>query len=245
MNHSEAGTRSRPKIIILEDDRLYCKVLSYQLKASGYDAEAYQSYEELKQRLKNSSTVDLFILDYNLGEDQPTGLDICRKLKAYTNASIILLTGNDSLDTLVSCLNAGADHYIVKPCDIRELTARIDASLRNRIHSQNNFDKKLVLNIDENLYLEWNNAALINAEGLSVKLTDKEMGLLELILNSSNRTIERDRAFTALYGFEMDPMNRSVDVLISRLRKKISQLDSRYSIKNVRGTGYSLLKSAP
>lgn len=232
----------QPRIIILEDDRLYAKVLSYQLKTLGYMTEAFQHYDEVKHRLNHDNTADLFILDYNLGDDQPTGLDACRKLKTYTDASVIMLTGNNNLDTLVSCLNAGADQYIVKPCDIRELAARIEASLRNRLHAKTNYDRQLILSLDENLHLEWNTESLISTSGQSVKLTDKEMSLLELILNSPGRSIERERCFLALYGFEMDPMNRSIDVLVSRLRKKISSLDSRYNIKNIRGSGYSLIK---
>lgn len=241
MEQSGKSVKVRPRIVILEDDRLYSKVLSYQLKASGYKIEAYQTYDELKLCMEVASTADLFILDYNLGEDQPSGLDICRKLKIYTNASIILLTANDNLDTLVSCLNAGADQYIVKPCDIRELKARIDACLRNKRHTRSDSDKNLVLNIDDRLFLDWSGESLINASGAHVKLTQKEMALLEIIIDAPDREIERERTFECLYGYEMEPMNRSIDVLVSRLRKKIEQLDAGYSINNVRGRGYSLV----
>lgn len=234
---------TKKSIVIVEDDKLYGRVLDYQLNSLGYRCTLINSGHRLLEALPGLELPDLFIFDYFLGVDEPTGLALCRHVQSFCNVPIIVLTGNNKLETLVSCLKAGADQYIVKPCDIRELDARIIASLRKAPATENTKSRELKLQLDNDIALHWSDQALRHSNGSSVKLTDKEIGLLELFLSSTDRYIEREDAFQVLYGYEMQPSNRSIDVLASKLRKKLATLDPSYIIRTLRGRGYALVQS--
>jgi DNA-binding response OmpR family regulator len=207
---------TKKSIVIVEDDKLYGRVLEYQLNSLGYRCTLINSGHRLMELLPTLELPDLFIFDYFLGIDEPTGLALCRHVQSFCDVPIIVLTGNNKLETLVSCLKAGADQYIVKPCDIREL--------------------------DEHIALQWTDQMLRHSNGSSIKLTDKEIGLLELFFSNAERYIDRADAFQVLYGYEMQPSNRSIDVLASKLRKKLATLDPSYIVRTLRGRGYALLQ---
>lgn len=237
-----ASLNSKKTVIIVDDDLLYGKILEHQLKSRSYAVRLCNSAKELFSSLSAEQIPDVFILDYNLGSNSPDGLEICRKLKAYCDRPVIMLTGNNSVETLVSCLSAGAEQYIVKPCDIRELVARIDVTLRN-YQLQKKFEStSLELGLEEDISLSWERSGLVHRDGRVVKLSQYEMGLVELILKEPNRYIDRNKAFYALYGFEMEPTNRSIDLLVSKVRKKLQMMGSVHTIKSLRGHGYVLSK---
>ncbi|MDP1757062.1 MAG: response regulator transcription factor [Pseudohongiella sp.] len=234
----------KKSIVIVEDDKLYGRVLDYQLNSLGYRCTLINSGHRLLEALPSLELPDLFIFDYFLGIDEPTGLALCRHVQSFCNVPIIVLTGNNKLETLVSCLKAGADQYIVKPCDIRELDARIIASLRKTPTQDSIKTRELKLQLDDDIALHWSDQVLRHSNGNSVKLTDKEIGLLELFLNSPDRYIEREDSFQILYGYEMQPSNRSIDVLASKLRKKLATLDPSYIVRTLRGRGYALVQTS-
>lgn len=233
---------NKTRISILDDDILYGKVIEYQLNSRGFSTTFCSSTSELFQRLATNHLVDVFILDFYLGSGEPNGLEICRKVKAYCDRPVIMLTSNNSVETLVSCLNAGADQYIVKPCDIRELVARVEVTLRNYQLSKLQLSTPLELQIDESLKLSGERECLVHNDGRTIRLTPQELGMLELILKEPNKYIDRNKAFLALYGYEMEPSNRSIDLLASKIRKKLSDVDSAYTLRSLRGYGYVLSK---
>ena len=233
---------TKKSIVIVEDDKLYGRVLDYQLNSLGYRCSLINSGRRLMELLPTLELPDLFIFDYFLGIDEPTGLALCRHVQSFCDVPIIVLTGNNKLETLVSCLKAGADQYIVKPCDIRELDARIIASLRKLPAEDNGKTRELKLQLDEHVALNWTDQMLRHSNGSSIKLTDKEIGLLELFVSSKDRYIDRADAFQVLYGYEMQPSNRSIDVLASKLRKKLVTLDPSYIVRTLRGRGYALVQ---
>lgn len=235
-------SRDHKNILIVEDDEIYGRILDYQLRTHGYLPKVCSSTEKVFNIIKNEGVPDLFILDFFLGDNEPTGLDLCRKIISYFQRPVIMLTGDNRVETLVSCLNAGADQYIVKPCNSRELLARIEATLRKSQLQKQPPKTPLVLDIDENISLSWEDERLTHSDGRKIKLTQKEMGLLELFLKEHNRFIDRQKAFQTLYGYEMDPLNRSIDVLASKLRKKLREMDDAFRIKTLRGHGYVLYK---
>lgn len=233
---------TKKSIVIVEDDKLYGRVLDYQLNTLGYRCTLINSAHRLMELLPTLELPDLFIFDYFLGIDEPTGLALCRHVQSFCGVPIIVLTGNNKLETLVSCLKAGACQYIVKPCDIRELDARIVASLRKSLSPENGKTRELKLQLDENIALQWTDQMLRHSNGSSIKLTDKEIGLLELFFSNTEHYIDRADAFQVLYGYEMQPSNRSIDVLASKLRKKLATLDPSYIVRTLRGRGYALLQ---
>lgn len=232
----------KKSVIIAEDDKLYAQVLDYQLNSLGYRCTIFNSGHHLLELLPTLELPDVFIFDYFLGLDEPSGLALCRQVQSFCDVPIIVLTGNNELETLVSCLKAGADQYIVKPCDIRELDARIIASLRKASAQDHGRTRELKLQLDDDIALHWSDQMLRHTDGSSVKLTDKEIGLLELFVSSAGRYLNRGDAFKVLYGYEMHPTNRSIDVLASKLRKKLVTLDPAYIVRTLRGHGYALVR---
>lgn len=237
-------SQSQKLIVIVEDDPLYGRVLNYQLGGLGYQCKLINSGTAFLEYLPDSQLPELFIFDYFLGPDEPTGLTLCRRVRSFCDVPVILLTGNNKLETLVSCLKAGADDYIVKPCDIRELDARIISSLRRETTSDTDRKQNMDLRLDDVLTLKWQEQTLCNQEGRQIPLTEKEFGLLELFAGTLDGYLDRDSAFQVLYGYDLQPANRSVDVLVSKLRKKLAGLDPCYRIKPVRGKGYLLFRAS-
>jgi DNA-binding response OmpR family regulator len=235
--------QSKKRILIVEDDPLFSRMLGYQLSSLGYDCKTLNSGHAFLEYLPTSEFPDMYIFDYFLGHDEPTGLSLCRRIRSLCDVPVMVLTGNDKLETLVSCLKAGADHYIVKPCDIRELEARIISSLRKSATTSEGRRQIMNQSLDDNLTLDWQEQTLRSNNGQQVSLTEKEFGLLELFVTSEDRYVDRNNAFQVLYGYDMDPANRSVDVLISKLRKKLASVDADYRIKPLRGKGYSLFRA--
>jgi two-component system response regulator ArlR len=238
------GTEDRKSIVIVEDERLYGRILDYQLGNLGYDCRLINSGHAFLEYLAEGIMPDLFIFDYFLGHDEPTGLTLCRRVRSMSDIPVIILTGNNKLETLVSCLKAGADHYIVKPCDIRELEARIVSSLRKSLNIMQPGQKSVMdQRLDDNILMKWQEQLIVSPDGRQQRLTEKEFGLLELFVSSAERYVDRESAFQVLYGYDMQPNNRSIDVLISKLRKKLNELEPAYRIKPMRGKGYLLFKS--
>jgi len=234
----------RRSIVTVEDDPLYGRMLNHQLGTIGYECQLITSGTQFLDYLPAAKPLpDLFIFDYFLGHDEPTGLSLCRRVRSLCNVPVIILTGNNKLETLVSCLKAGADHYIVKPCDIRELEARIISSLRKPLHAVPGQLHSIDLGLDGGLTLKCQEQLLVSGDGAQVLLTEKECGLLELFVSAADGYLDRENAFQVLYGYAMPPANRSIDVLVSKVRKKLTDLDPSYRIKPLRARGYSMFRS--
>lgn len=234
---------TKPVILLLDDDKLFTRIVEYQLRHQGFATTICNSTKDLYDYFATGQIPDAFVIDWNLGDSQPTGLEICRKIKMYCNSPVLVLTANNSIDALTSCFSAGASHYIVKPCDIRELTARIKSCLIQTPGKESTETSCFEVVIDDNLKLSCSREMLINADGRVAKLTLHELGLMEIFLSHRSKFIDRGEAFSALYGYEMDPTNRRIDLLVSRLRRKISSVTTEYTIKSVRGHGYKFIKA--
>lgn len=232
-------TLQRLRIHALDDDEFMLRVLAFQLERIGYECIASKAADDFLENLQRASRVDAVILDYFLPGGRESGLDICRKVKARFKCPVIMLTANSETDTIVACLNAGADQYVVKPYRIEELAARITAATRpykvrdQRVPETGNLNRF-------GISVDWNLRLLSGEAAESVKLTEKELALLEIILASADGYIDRNAAFSSIYGYEMEPMNRAIDILVSRLRKKLRAIQKKIEIVNIRGCGYSL-----
>lgn len=181
----------------------------------------------------------MFILDYFLGEKGISGLDVCRKIKARYRAPVVMLTANAQMETIVNCLNAGADQYLVKPYRIEELIARIEAVLRLYPDRTAITRTREALSFPVNI--DWAERKLIGRDGSVIRLTEKELSLLELFIAAGDSLLDREKSFAAIYDKEMDPFNRSIDILVSRLRKKLMVVERNSDIMTIRGRGYHLV----
>jgi len=226
-------------ILVVDDDIRLCRVLSRYLTSAGYTVKTAESGEEMRNCMQYFSP-DLIVLDLNMPGQH--GLDICRNLRHASDVGIIILTGSaDKVDEIVG-LEGGADDYLVKPVDERELLARVRSILR-RIRASSltaDIDNKTVV-----LFSDWilDLAAheLKSTTGREVQLTSYEFQILSALVTNANKVLSRDRIMDQINGRDWIASDRSVDVLIGKIRKKIEKDPKRpVLVKTMRGLGYKL-----
>jgi two-component system OmpR family response regulator len=232
---------TRPSIVVVDDDRQIRELLGQVLEQFGFATRLVADGRSLKQALEQAPA-DLIVLDLMLpGED---GLTICRELRTRSRTPVIMLTARgDSIDRVVG-LEVGADDYVPKPFDPRELVARIRTVLRragaNTGPAGANTSRTRSWRFDD-----WSFDAvrreLRNPAGVVVPLSSLEFRLLELLLQNANEVLSRDRIMEATVGRPADPFERRIDIAISRLRARLND-DGREPrlIKTVRNRGYVL-----
>lgn len=220
------------RLLIIEDDQNLADVLSLQLQHEGFETDCiYHGADAVFYALQN--VYDVIILDRMLpGMDGLTILKLLRENQIHT--PVILATALDSIEERITGLNCGADDYIVKPYDIRELIARIYALVR-RPSSLENVKT-----------LSFGDLIFDLAEGnLSVKerkihLSKRERLLLEYFLKNPNQTLSRQLLYTRVWGIDGEVEDGNLDTYIYYLRKHLRSLGSHVQISTVHGTGYKL-----
>ncbi|MFZ5967122.1 MAG: response regulator transcription factor [Bacillota bacterium] len=218
------------KILVVDDDYYICDLIRMYLKKEGYDVVTAHDGIKAIERFREE-TPALVILDIML--PQMDGWEVCRELKKISDVPIIMLTAKGETFDKVLGLRMGADDYMVKPFDPKELVARIDAVLR-RTNKQLVSAHQIVLPgllVDMDYYT-------VKIKGEPLELPPKEMELLYFLVKNQNRVFTREQLIENIWGFDFDGDNRTVDVHIKRLREKLSPLEDQYQIKTVWGVGY-------
>lgn len=225
------------RILIVDDDERICNYLTRYLEREGYITSAAADGAEMRRSIEQDMP-DLVILDLVLpGED---GLELARELRNYPNIGIIMLTGKvETLDRIVG-LETGADDYLGKPFEKRELLARIHSVLR-RLKSHSVISKTAPKTVAH--FMDWSfdleAYELVSPEGEMIHLTSYEYRLLGVLVNSSNRVLKRDQILDLIADREWNPDDRSIDVLVAKLRKKLEpNAKNPVFIKTLRGIGY-------
>jgi two-component system OmpR family response regulator len=226
-----------PRLLVVDDDGEIRSLLSNLLSSRGYKVRTARDEREMR-RILNSSRIDLVILDIMLpGKD---GLTICRELRASQSIPIIMLTARGDPTDRVVGLEIGADDYLAKPFDVRELEARIKAVLRRSPanggirHSQS-----VSILVFAGWKLDVRQRQLHSPEGAEVELTTGEFDLLQVLAERPQRVLSRDQLLDLARGRDAAPFDRSIDVQVSRLRRKIeADPQEPELIKTVRGGGY-------
>jgi len=226
-----------PHILVIEDDRDISALVSRYLRANDCRVTSLAGGRDL-DRAMTDNRIDLIVLDLMLpGED---GLSICRRLRKSSQVPVIMLTAKgDDIDRILG-LEMGADDYLVKPFNPRELLARIRAVLRRVAASATNAIEHTSTAL---VFAGWRinllRRELHSPEGTRVMLTDAEFSLLQALCERPGRVLSRDQLLDVTQGRSAGEFERSVDILISRLRRKIEQ-DPRNPaiIKTVRSGGY-------
>ncbi len=228
------------KILIVDDDESLCDLLSQYLKKHDYIVDYVGDGIELDQYLKKTEP-DLIILDQMLpGED---GLSIATRLQQSHFIPIIMLSAcGEEIDRILG-LEMGADDYLAKPFNPRELLARIKSVLRRYkqpLPPTHTTNTPLLYKFGD-ITVDTLSHTLIR-NGVTVPLTQSEFSLLELFLENPNRILSRDTLQETLKGFKCSPYDRSIDVRISRLRQKLETdpANPEY-IQTVWGLGYKFL----
>ncbi|MGF1750058.1 response regulator [Vibrio cionasavignyae] len=220
-------------ILVVDDNQEILDALSEYLERSSFRVHTAHDGEEMWRKL-GDITPDLIILDIMLPGDD--GLVLCQKLRRDSQVPIIMLTAvTDDADRIAG-LEIGADDYITKSFNPRELLARIKALLRRSGFSDNSTDRKI-------RFLDWTfdtlKRQLRHDDGELISLSSADYGLLSLMLEFPNRLLSRNDISQTLWGREAEPLERGIDVQISRLRRQLRDED-RTTIITVRNRGYML-----
>ena len=206
------------RILVVDDEEDLCEILQYNLETEGYTVDvAYSAEEALK---KDISSYNLLLLDVMMGEI--SGFKMGRILNENpktANIPIIYLTAKDSETDRLTGFNIGADDYISKPFSIREVLARVKAVIRR--FETNKTDKLPMLQLTyEKLEMSLENKKVM-LEGVEIPFTKKEFEILKLLLENKNRVFSRDEMLNRVWSDEVIVLDRTIDVNITRLRKKI------------------------
>ena len=232
-------------IVVVDDEAQIRAAVGEYLELHGFRVSRAEGGDALRKVLARDAPVDLVVLDLNMpGED---GLTIARYLREHTNVGIIILTATgQTLDRIVG-LEIGADDYMAKPFDLRELLARIKSVLR-RISSAPapkaaaRRGSKIRLG---RLTLDTESHTLTDESGRTIPLTNMEYDLLRAFADSPNRVLNREQLLDKAHRRDTEPFDRSIDVRIARLRRKIEKDPSKPQlIKTVRGAGYVFVSGA-
>jgi two-component system, OmpR family, phosphate regulon response regulator OmpR len=231
------------KMIVVDDEKDICETLSEYFLMQGYDVKMANNGHQLKSLL-NEFTPHIVLLDLNMpGED---GLSLTRYLREHTRAAIIIVTAASSQVDMIVGLEMGADDYIGKPFDLRELLARVKSVLR-RTHIQPEqliAQPPIVTELAAHIHhigkcvLDSEQRKLWEGEQ-EISLTSMEYDLLMVMVTHPNRPLSRDQLLTLAHKTDADAFDRSIDSRITRLRKKIEiDPEKPAAIKTVRGVGY-------
>jgi len=224
-------------ILVVDDQQEICDVVQEYLTGEGYRVSTAHDGAGMR-RVLSQSRVDLVILDLMLpGED---GLTLARELRSESGIGIIILTGrSETVDRIIG-LEMGADDYLPKPFHLRELLARVKSVLR-RVQSRTGDTATTVR--ARVRFSGWNldlsSRELISPSGGEVRLTTGEFDLLAAFVNNANQVLSRDRLLDLARNREAGPFDRTIDVQVGRLRRKLEDDPQNPSlIKTVRGSGY-------
>jgi two-component system, OmpR family, alkaline phosphatase synthesis response regulator PhoP len=206
------------RILVVDDEEDLCEILQYNLETEGYTVDvAYSAEEALKKDLTN---YNLLLLDVMMGEI--SGFKMGRILNENpktSNIPIIYLTAKDTETDRLTGFNIGADDYISKPFSIREVLARVKAVIRRFDSNKPATLPPLMLSY-EKLEMSLQNKKVM-LEGIEIPFTKKEFEILKLLLENKNRVFSRDEMLNRVWSDEVIVLDRTIDVNITRLRKKI------------------------
>jgi len=229
----------RDRILIVDDDEDIRKLLEEYLRKNGFDAQAVADGPAMREALL-ARPASLVVLDLMLpGED---GLSLCRQLRARSQVPVLMLTAKgDPVDRIIG-LEMGADDYLAKPFDPRELLARIRSVLRRA----KALPADTEINVPDSFSfsgwrLDTRERNLRAPDGVVVPLSGAEYRLLLIFLQNPNAILSRDHLSNFTFGRDADPLDRTIDMQVSRLRERLrDEAREPAIIKTVRGKGYVL-----
>ena len=225
----------RPDVLVVEDEPDLAGLIKHTLERSGDADVRVVGSGDLALKAVAARPADLIILDLNL--PVVNGLEVCRILRSRAETRhipIIMLTARTSEDDRVAGLEQGADDYVSKPFSLKELTARVRATLRRGRHREEGGGvyqgQRLTADFD---------AVSVSVDGAAIRLTRREFDLLRYLVQNKNRVVSRDRLLERVWGYDRPVETRSVDVHVGRLRTKLGAAGRQ--IETVIGLGYRFI----
>ncbi|MFF2889655.1 response regulator transcription factor [Paenibacillus sp. NPDC057967] len=224
----------KTKILIIEDEAAIADLLAYGLTKEGYATRTASSGAEGLREVAQFRP-DLLLLDWMLPD--ASGLDICKKVTAEFNIPILMITAKSDITDKILGLEFGADDYITKPFDLREVIARIRTILRRLAQASRSSQEEDAIQIK---HIEINRSErVVKNQGCAVELTPKEYDLLLKLTGNRGRIYSREELLELVWGYDYAGETRTVDNHIQRLRKKLDAVDL---ITTVFGVGYKFEK---
>lgn len=219
------------KILIADDDKNIVELLRLYIEKEGYTALTATNGKEAIEVFKNKKP-DLVILDIMMPEAD--GWQVCKEIRKTDETPIIMLTAKGETFDKVLGLELGADDYMVKPFETKELMARIKAVLRRTENKEKPCEDEVIYN---NLSVNLVNYEL-KLNGNLIEIPPKELELLHFLASNPNRVFTREQLLEEVWGFDYFGDSRTVDVHIKRLREKLEGVEGNWSLKTVWGVGY-------
>jgi two-component system response regulator ArlR len=220
------------KVLVVEDESKIARFLELELKHEGYDVVLCSDGRSGFERVQEGD-IDLVILDLML--PLMSGIEVCRRIRKFSDLPIIMLTAKDDISDKVTGLDSGADDYVTKPFAIEELLARIRVALKRKAHlkKENNDEQitagKLVLSKMQHK---------VTYDGEEILLSKKEYDLLLYLMENKGIVLDREKLIENVWGYDFIGDTNVTDVYVRYLRSKIDQRYGVNYIKTIRGVGY-------
>lgn len=219
------------RILLVEDEQALARLLAQGLREQGYAVDVASAGDEALAFLASES-YDLVVLDIMLPDVD--GFSVCRRMRAErSSVPVLMLTARDAIEDRVRGLDSGADDYVVKPVDPRELLARVRALLRRE-----RVERSPVLRVAD---IELDSATReVRRADRPIPLTTREFAILELFVRNSNRVLTREEIAQHVWPFDFTAMSNVIDVYIGNLRRKLCDDQEPRLLRTIRGAGYLL-----
>lgn len=231
-------------VLSVDDDNNLQLVISQYLEGEGYKLLSENDGAGTLSRL-DSADPDVILLDLVLPDTE--GLSLIPQIKAKSDAAIIVVSGKSDTTEKIICLEMGADDYITKPFEMRELSARIKAVLRRRVAQDTSGPDKEkdndIIHLGEKWILDRAQYQVFDHKGNSLNFTSGEFELFEALCSHPNRAISREHLFELTRDGDYDVYDRAIDIQIARIRKKLHD-EKGEVIKTIRGVGYMFAQPA-
>ena len=232
MNAKLMASEDSPKLLIVDDDPNICEMLRVYFENEGYRVKTAQDGLEGVQYFKFYEP-DLVLLDIMMPKKD--GWQVCREIREISPKPVIMVTARGETFDKVLGLELGADDFVVKPFDMKELSARIKAVLR-RYHAHSKASDEEVVRF-ENIEISLQRYEL-KLRGKAIDIPPKELELLYFLASNCNRVFTRDQLLDKVWGFDYLGDSRTVDVHVKRLREKLGGVSDKWLLKTVWGVGY-------
>ena len=219
-------------ILVIDDDVNICEMLRVYLENEGYEIKTANDGAEGLNAFKIYEP-DLVLLDIMLPKKD--GWQVCREIREISSKPVIMITAKGDVFDKVLGLELGADDFVVKPFDMKELSARVKAVLR-RYSARDTKDEDEVIKF-ENIEVSLQRYEL-KIKGKSIDIPPKELELFYFLAQNSNRVFTRDQLLDKVWGFDYLGDSRTVDVHVKRLREKLEGVSDKWVLKTVWGVGY-------
>ena len=220
-------------ILIADDDANICELVRLYLEKEGFETVICFNGEKAMELFRGGN-IDLAILDIMM--PKMDGVSVCREIRRESKMPIIMLTAKGETFDKVLCLELGADDYVVKPFEGKELAARVKAVLRRTSPAEKQQEEEKIVSY-EDITVNLTNYELVLC-GKSMDIPPKELELLYYLASHPNRVFTREQLLEDVWGFDYFGDSRTVDVHVKRLREKIEGINDKWQLKTVWSVGY-------